>query len=82
MSGAEKSRLYGEILINPEEALKSIKSSQERRLFLRKGWTVDAFNEMEQAGAFLDVELDDAALASRLSKGWVVRQDDTVSAGY
>ena len=82
MSGAEKSRLYGEILINPKEALKSIKSSQERRLFLRKGWTVDALNEMEQAGAFLDVELDDAALASRLSKGWVVRQDDTVSAGY
>ena len=37
VSGAEKSRLYGEILINPEEALKSIKSSQERRLFLRKG---------------------------------------------
>ena len=36
LSGAEKSRLYGEILINPKEALKSTKKQQRKTVIPSK----------------------------------------------
>ena len=70
MSDAEKSELYGEILVNPKKGLKSIKKAvkQEGYVF-DKDELADALNEMDQAGAFISVELDDAAMEALAGGG-------------
>ncbi len=70
LSDAEESELYGEILINPKKGLKSIKKAAKKEGYLfDKDELADALNEMDQAGAFTDVELDDASLEALLGTG-------------
>ncbi len=75
LSDAEESELYGEILINPKKGLKSIKKAAKKEGYLfDKDELADALNEMDQAGAFTDVELDDASLEALLGSGDAVGQ--------
>ena len=61
------SKLYGEMLIDPKKGLKSIAKAGKK-----EGYKFDkvelgaALDEMDDAGAFSDIELNDAALASLL----------------
>ena len=76
LSDAEESELYGEILINPKKGLKSIKKTAKREGYLfDKDELADALNEMDQAGAFFDVELDDASLEALLGSGGAIGQE-------
>ena len=64
--GDEKmSELYGEILINPKKGLKRIvKAGKKEGYSFDKDELGAALDEMNQAGAFVGVEMDDAAMAS------------------
>ena len=65
LSDAKVSQLYGETLIAPKKGLKSIaKTGRKEGYKLNKKELGDALDEMNDAGAFNDVELDDAALAT------------------
>ena len=74
--GDEKmSELYGETLINPKKGLKRIvKAGKKEGYVFDKDELADALNEMEQAGVFVSVELDDAALEALLGTGGAVEQ--------
>ena len=75
LSDAEESELYGEILINPKKGLKAIKKAAKKEGYLfDKDELADALNEMDQAGAFVSVELDDAAMDALLGTGGAVEQ--------
>ena len=64
------SELYSEILIKPKKGLKSInKSAKKEGYVFDKDELAEALNEMEQAGAFVSVELDDAALTTLMGMG-------------
>ena len=70
LTDAEESELYGEILINPKKGLKSIaKAAKKEGYSFDKDELADALNEMDQAGAFTNVELDDASLDALLGTG-------------
>ena len=70
LSDAKESELYGEILIKPKKGLKSIKKAAKKEGYLfDKDELADALNEMDQAGAFVSVELDDASLEALLGTG-------------
>ena len=64
------SELYGETLIDPKKGLKSINKAAKK-----EGYSFDkdelgaALDEMDQAGAFSSVELDDSAMATLLGMG-------------
>ena len=73
LSDAKESELYGEILINPKKGLKSIKKAAKKEGYLfDKDELADALNEMDQAGAFVSVEVDDASLEALLGSGGAV----------
>ena len=75
LSDADESELYGEILINPKKGLKSIKKAAKKEGYLfDKDELADALDEMDQAGAFVSVELDDASLEALLSSGGAIGQ--------
>ena len=75
LSDADESELYGEILINPKKGLKSIKKAAKKEGYLfDKDELADALNEMDQAGAFVSVELDDASLEALLGSGGAIGQ--------
>ena len=75
LSDSKVSELYGEALIDPKKGLKSI-----ARAGKKEGYKLDkkelgaALDEMNDAGAFLDVELDDAALATLMGMGGAQQQ--------
>ena len=70
LSDAKVSQLYGETLIDPKKGLKSIaKTGRKEGYKLNKKELGAALDEMNDAGAFSDVELDDAALASLMGMG-------------
>ena len=70
LSDAEESELYGEILINPKKGLKGIRKAAKKDGYVfDKDELADALNEMDQAGAFVSVELDDAAMETLLGMG-------------
>ena len=70
LSDAKVSKLYGKTLIDGKKGLKSI-----IQVGKKEGYKFDkkelgaALDDMNQAGAFSDVELDDAALATLLGMG-------------
>ena len=72
--GDEKmSELYGEILINPKKGLKRIvKAGKKEGYVFDKDELGAALNEMDQAGAFVGVEVDDAAMASLLGNAGAI----------
>ena len=64
------SQLYGEILIDQKKGLKSItKAGKKEGYSFNKKELGTALDEMNDAGAFSDVELDDAALAALMGMG-------------
>ena len=66
------SELYGETLINPKKGLKRIvKAGKKEGYSFDKDELGDALNEMDQAGAFTSLELDDASLDALLGTGGV-----------
>ena len=79
LSDAKVSKLYGETLIDPKKGLKSIAKEGKK-----EGYKFDkvelgaALDEMNDAGAFSSVELDDAALASLLGMGGEQQQRGSV----
>ena len=76
LSDADESRFYGETLINPTKGIKRIRKAAKKEGYsFDKDELADALNEMDQAGEFFDVELDDAALASLLGNAGVVGQN-------
>ena len=75
LSDSKVSELYGETLIDPKKGLKSIaKAGKKEGYKLDKKELGAALDEMNDAGAFLDVELDDAALAILMGMGGAVGQ--------
>ena len=76
LSDSKVSKLYGKTLIDPKKGLKSIVKAGRK-----EGYKFDmaelgaALNEMDDAGAFSDIELDDAALASLLGMGGEQQQN-------
>ena len=72
--GDEKmSELYSEILIKPKKGLRSInKAAKKEGYVFDKDELADALNEMDQAGAFVSVEVDDASLDALLGTGGAV----------
>ena len=70
LSDAKVSELYGETLIDPKKGLKSIiKAGNKEGYKFNKKELSAALDEMNDAGAFSDVALDDAALASLMGQG-------------
>ena len=69
--GDEKmSELYGEILINPKKGLKRIvKAGKKEGYSFDKDELGAALDEMDQAGAFVSVEVDDASLDALVGGG-------------
>ena len=70
LSDAKVSKLYGETLIDPKKGLNSIaKEGKKEGYKFDKKELGAALDEMNDAGAFSDIELNDAALASLLGMG-------------
>ena len=75
MSDAKVSELYGETLIDPTKGLNSIaKAGKKEGYSFNKAELGEALDEMNNGGAFFDVELDDAALASLMGMGGAQQQ--------
>ena len=75
LSEAKVSELYGETLIDPTKGLKSIiKSGKKVGYSFNKAELGEALDEMNNGGAFFDVELDDAALESLMGMGGAQQQ--------
>ena len=76
LSDAKVSELYGETLIDPTKGLNSIaKAGKKEGYSFNKAELGEALDEMNNGGAFFDVELDDAALASLMGMGGAQQQD-------
>ena len=75
LSDAKVSKLYGKTLIDGKKGLKSIiqVGKKEGYKFDKKELGI-ALEEMDDAGAFSDIELDDAALATLLGMGGAQQQ--------
>ena len=70
LSDTKVSELYSETLIDPQKGLKSIiKAGKKEGYKFNKVELGTALDEMNDAGAFSDVALDDAALASLMGQG-------------
>ena len=70
LSDADESRLYGETLINPKKGLKRIvKAGKKEGYSFDKDELGAALDEMDKSGAFVSVELDDAALTTLMGMG-------------
>ena len=70
LSEAKVSELYGETLIDPTKGLNSIaKAGKKEGYSFNKAELGEALDEMNNGGAFFDVELDDAALESLMGMG-------------
>ena len=75
LSDSKVSELYGETLIDPKKGLKSIaKAGKKEGYKFDKAELGEALDEMNKGGAFYDVELDDAALASLMGMGGAQQQ--------
>ena len=75
LSESKVSELYGETLIDPTKGLNSIaKAGKKEGYSFNKAELGEALDEMNNGGAFFDVELDDAALASLMGMGGAQQQ--------
>ena len=75
LSDSKVSELYGQTLIDPKKGLKSIaKAGKKEGYQFDKAELAEALDEMNDEGAFYDVELDDAALASLMGMGGAQQQ--------
>ena len=70
MGDDKRSELYGETLIDPKKGLNSIvKAGKKEGYKFEKKELGAALDEMNYAGAFGSIELDDAALATLMGQG-------------
>lgn len=70
LTDAKVSQLYGKTLIDPKKGLKSvIKTGKKKGYTFNKAELGSALDEMNDAGAFSDIELDAAALQTLLGQG-------------
>ena len=70
LSDSKVSELYGETLIDPNKGVKSIaKAAKKEGYSFNKAELGEALDEMNDAGAFFDVELDAAALDVLFGQG-------------
>ena len=77
LSDADESRFYGETLINPTKGIKRIrKGAKEESYSFEKDELADALNEMDQADAFVDIEIDDASLEALLGSSGAIGQNE------
>ena len=75
LSESDVAELYGETLIDPKKGLKSItKAGKKEGYKFDKAELGVALDEMDDSGAFSDVELDAAALASLMGMGGAQEQ--------
>ena len=74
--GDEKmSELYSDTVIKPKRGLKRIvKAGKKEGYSFDKDELADALNEMDQAGAFVNIEVDDASLDALLGTGGAIEQ--------
>ena len=80
LSDAEESMLYGEALINPKKGVKNIiKDGKKDGYNFDQTELAAELNQLDKQGAFSDVELDDAALASLMGMGGAQQQDKLAS---
>jgi len=80
LSDAKVSELYGETLIDPKKGLKSIaKAGKKEGYKFDKKELGAALDEMNDAGAFIDVELDAAALQTLMGQGGEQLQGSNVA---
>jgi len=76
LSDSKVSELYGQTLIDPKKGLKStIKAGKKEGYQFDKAELGEALDEMNDAGAFSSVELDDAVLASFIGMGGEQQQN-------
>ena len=72
---AKVSELYGETLINQKKGLKSIARAGKKEGYkFNKTDLGRALDEMDDAGAFSDIELDDSALTALMGMGGAQQQ--------
>ena len=70
LSDAKESKLYSEALINPKKGVKKIaKHAKKVGYEFDKDELAQALDEMNQQGAFIDVEADAAALDAMVGQG-------------
>ena len=70
LSDSKVSELYGQTLIDPKKGLKSIaKAGKKEGYQFDKAELGEALDEMNDAGAFYDVEMDAAALKTLMGQG-------------
>jgi hypothetical protein len=70
LSDAKESKLYSEALINPKKGVKKIaKDAKKVGYEFDKDELGEALDEMNQQGAFIDVEADAAALDAMVGQG-------------
>ena len=70
LSDAKESKLYSEALINPKKGVKKIaKHAKKVGYEFDKDELAQALDEMNQQGAFIDVEADAAALDAMVGNG-------------
>ena len=70
LSDAKESKLYSEALINPKKGVKKIaKDAKKVGYEFDKDELAQALDEMNQQGAFIDVEADAAALDAMVGQG-------------
>ena len=80
LSESKVSELYGETLIDPKKGVKSIaKAAKKEGYSFNKAELGEALDEMNDAGVFFNVELDDAALASLMGMGGAQQQSKGMS---
>ena len=72
----QKNQALWQNLDQPKKGLKSIRKAAKQEGYLfDKDELADALNEMDQAGAFVIVELDDADLDALLGTGDIFKQE-------
>ena len=80
LSDSKVSELYGQTLIDPKKGLKSIaKAGKKEGYNFDKAELGEALDEMNDAKAFSDVELDAAALQTLMGQGGEQLQGSNVS---
>ena len=82
LSDAKESKLYSEALINPKKGVKKIaKDAEKVGYYFNKYELAQALDEMNQQGAFFDVEADAAALDAMVGQGAIATGGRTTKYG-
>ena len=76
MSDTKQSKLYSDALISPKKGVKKIaKDAKKVGYEFDKDELAQALDEMNQQGAFIDVEADAAALDAMVGQGAIAGEN-------